>query len=143
MFQVYSLMLATFLGAMGLPHVLVRFYTNPDGRAARLTSLVVIALVGVFYLFPVLLGVFARLYVPQLLITGTSDAAVLLLPVSVFSGWGGHLLAALVAAGAIAAFHVHVVGAVGEHRRCPQHRRAARVGSGTSGSPRSSPERYR
>lgn len=104
MFQVYSLMLATFLGAMGLPHVLVRFYTNPDGRAARLTSLVVIALVGGFYLFPVLLGVFARLYVPQLLITGTSDAAVLLLPVSVFSGWGGQLLAALVAAGAIAAF---------------------------------------
>lgn len=104
MVQVYSLILATFLGAMGLPHVLVRFYTNPDGRAARLTSLVVIALVGVFYLFPVLLGVFARLYVPQLLITGTSDAAVLLLPVSVFSGWGGQLLAALVAAGAIAAF---------------------------------------
>ncbi|MGO4201869.1 cation acetate symporter [Rhodococcus sp. TAF43] len=104
LFQVYSLILATFLGAMGLPHVLVRFYTNPDGRAARLTSLVVIALVGVFYLFPVLLGVFARLYVPQLLITGTSDAAVLLLPVSVFSGWGGQLLAALVAAGAIAAF---------------------------------------
>lgn len=104
LFQVYSLILATFLGAMGLPHVLVRFYTNPDGRAARLTSLVVIALVGVFYLFPVLLGVFARLYVPQLLITGTSDAAVLLLPVAVFSGWGGQLLAALVAAGAIAAF---------------------------------------
>ncbi|CAM2772561.1 cation acetate symporter [Prescottella defluvii] len=104
LFQVYSLILATFLGAMGLPHVLVRFYTNPDGRAARLTSLVVIALVGVFYLFPVLLGVFARLYVPQLLITGTSDAAVLLLPGSVFSGWGGQLLAALVAAGAIAAF---------------------------------------
>ncbi len=104
LYQVYSLILATFLGAMGLPHVLVRFYTNPDGRAARLTSLVVIALVGVFYVFPVLLGVFARLYVPQLLITGTSDAAVLLLPGSVLSGWGGQLLAALVAAGAIAAF---------------------------------------
>ncbi|WP_430331213.1 cation acetate symporter [Rhodococcus sp. ACT016] len=104
LYQVYSLILATFLGAMGLPHVLVRFYTNPDGRAARLTSLVVIGLVGVFYVFPVLLGVFARLYVPQLLITGTSDAAVLLLPGSVLSGWGGQLLAALVAAGAIAAF---------------------------------------
>ncbi|QCQ89966.1 sodium/solute symporter [Rhodococcus sp. SGAir0479] len=104
LYQVYSLILATFLGAMGLPHVLVRFYTNPDGRAARLTSLVVIALVGAFYVFPVLLGVFARLYVPQLLITGTSDAAVLLLPGSVLSGWGGQLLAALVAAGAIAAF---------------------------------------
>lgn len=104
LYQVYSLILATFLGAMGLPHVLVRFYTNPDGRAARLTSLVVVALVGAFYVFPVLLGVFARVYVPQLLITGTSDAAVLLLPGSVLSGWGGQLLAALVAAGAIAAF---------------------------------------
>ncbi|BAH35237.1 cation acetate symporter [Rhodococcus erythropolis] len=104
MYQVYSLMLATFLGTLGLPHVLVRFYTNPDGRAARLTSLAVVGLVSVFYLFPTLLGVFARLYVPQLLITGTSDAAVLLLPGSVFSGWGGQLLAALVASGAIAAF---------------------------------------
>ena len=28
---VYSLLLATFLGTMGLPHILVRFYTNPDG----------------------------------------------------------------------------------------------------------------
>ncbi|QHE67964.1 sodium/solute symporter [Rhodococcus sp. WAY2] len=103
-YQVYSLIIATFLGTLGLPHVLVRFYTNPDGRAARLTSLAVVGLLGVFYLFPTLLGVFARLYVPQLLITGTSDAAVLLLPGSVFSGWGGQLLAALVAAGAIAAF---------------------------------------
>ncbi|WP_420751323.1 cation acetate symporter [Rhodococcus sp. O3] len=104
MFQVYSLILATFLGTMGLPHVLVRFYTNPDGRTARVTSLAVIALVGMFYLFPTLLGVFARLYVPQLLITGRSDAAVLLLPGSVLTGWGGQLLAALVASGAIAAF---------------------------------------
>lgn len=104
LFQVYSLMLATFLGTMGLPHVLVRFYTNPDGRAARLTSFAVIGLLGLFYLFPTLLGVFARLYVPQLLITGRSDAAVLLLPGSVLSGWGGQLLAALVASGAIAAF---------------------------------------
>ncbi|MGC0362640.1 Na+(H+)/acetate symporter ActP [Rhodococcus sp. 27YEA15] len=103
-YQVYSLILATFLGTLGLPHVLVRFYTNPDGRTARLTSLAVVGLVSVFYLFPTLLGVFARLYVPQLLITGTSDAAVLLLPGSVFTGLGGQLAAALVASGAIAAF---------------------------------------
>ncbi len=103
-YQVYSLILATFLGTMGLPHVLVRFYTNPDGRAARATALAVIALVGVFYLFPILLGVFARLYVPELLITGTSDAAVVLLPGAVLSGLPGQLLAALAAAGAIAAF---------------------------------------
>ncbi|MFI8567427.1 cation acetate symporter [Rhodococcus sp. NPDC078407] len=104
LYQVYSLILATFLGTLGLPHVLVRFYTNPDGRAARLTSLTVLALLGMFYLFPTVLGVFARLYVPQLLITGASDAAVLLLPGSVLYGIPGQLLAALVAAGAIAAF---------------------------------------
>ena len=104
LFQVFSLIIGIFLGTMGLPHVLVRFYTNPDGRAARATSLAVVGLLGVFYLFPTLLGVFARLWVPQLLITGASDAAVLLLPGSVLSGVGGQLVAALVAAGAIAAF---------------------------------------
>ncbi|MEO6880087.1 MAG: cation acetate symporter [Mycobacteriaceae bacterium] len=104
LFETYSLIIATFLGTMGLPHVLVRFYTNPDGRAARRTTLVVLALLGVFYLFPTILGVLSRLYVPQLLITGTTDAAVLLLPGALLSGLGGQLLAALVAAGAVAAF---------------------------------------
>jgi len=102
--QVLSIIIATFLGTMGLPHVLVRFYTNPDGRAARRTALAVIALLSLFYLFPTLLGVFARLYVPQLLITGTADAAVLLTPGAAFDGALGQALGALVAAGAIAAF---------------------------------------
>lgn len=104
LYQVLSIIVATFLGTMGLPHVLVRFYTNPDGRAARRTALAVIALLALFYLFPTLLGVFARLYVPQLLITGTADAAVLLLPSAAIGGVVGAGLAALVAAGAIAAF---------------------------------------
>ncbi len=104
LYQVLSIIVATFLGTMGLPHVLVRFYTNPDGRAARRTALAVIALLSLFYLFPTLLGVFARLYVPQLLITGTADAAVLLLPSAAIGGPTGAALAALVAAGAIAAF---------------------------------------
>lgn len=104
LYQVLSIIVATFLGTMGLPHVLVRFYTNPDGRAARRTALAVVALLSVFYIFPVLLGVFSRLYVPQLLITGTADAAVLLAPGAAVGGLGGQLLAALVAAGAIAAF---------------------------------------
>ncbi len=104
LFETYSLVVATFLGTMGLPHVLVRFYTNPDGRAARRTTVVVLALLGVFYLFPTVLGVLSRLYVPQLLVTGNTDAAVLLLPGALLSGLGGQLLAALVAAGAVAAF---------------------------------------
>ncbi|MBA3249013.1 MAG: cation acetate symporter, partial [Geodermatophilaceae bacterium] len=66
LFATYSLILATFLGTMGLPHVLVRFYTNPDGRAARRTTVVVLALLGVFYLFPTIYGALGRLYTPQL-----------------------------------------------------------------------------
>jgi len=104
LYQVLSIIVATFLGTMGLPHVLVRFYTNPDGRAARRTALAVIALLSLFYLFPTLLGVFSRLYVPRVLITGNTDAAVLLAPGTAIGGAAGHLLAALVAAGAIAAF---------------------------------------
>jgi cation/acetate symporter len=105
LFATYSLILATFLGTMGLPHVLVRFYTNPDGAAARRTTLGVLALVGVFYLLPTLYGVLGRIYTPQLLLTGRTDAVVLVLPGAVLGdGLTGQLLAALVAAGAFAAF---------------------------------------
>ncbi|WP_200212294.1 sodium/solute symporter [Micromonospora coerulea] len=105
LFATYSLILATFLGTMGLPHVLVRFYTNPDGAAARRTTLVVLALVGAFYLLPTIYGVLGRIYTPQLLVTGQTDAVVVLLPgAALGDGLTGRLLAALVAAGAFAAF---------------------------------------
>jgi cation/acetate symporter len=105
LFATYSLILATFLGTMGLPHVLVRFYTNPDGASARRTTLVVLAMVGLFYLLPTLYGVLGRIYTPQLLMTGSSDAVVLLLPEAALGdGHLGRLLGALVTAGALAAF---------------------------------------
>ena len=101
----YSLIIALFLGTMGLPHVLVRFYTNPDGRTARRSAVIVIAMLGAFYIMVTLLGALARLYTPQLLVNGDTDAAVLLLPSAVLgSGLMGALLGALVAAGAWAAF---------------------------------------
>jgi Na+(H+)/acetate symporter ActP len=104
LFATYSLILATFLGTMGLPHVLVRFYTNPDGRAARMTTLVVLILLGVFYLFPTVYGALGRVYAPQLLLTGKTDAVVLVLPGAAVGGLLGQLLAGMVAAGAFAAF---------------------------------------
>jgi cation/acetate symporter len=100
----YSLILATFLGTMGLPHILVRFYTNPDGRAARQTTVIVLALLGAFYVFPAVYGVLGRLYAPELLLTGRTDAVVLVLPERVVPGLPGELLGALVAGGAFAAF---------------------------------------
>ncbi len=104
LFTDYSLILATFLGTMGLPHVLVRFYTNPDGRAARTTTLVVLGLLGVFYLFPTVYGALGRVYAPNLLREGNADAVVLVLPDAALGGLPGELLGGLVAAGAFAAF---------------------------------------
>ncbi|OZM70060.1 cation acetate symporter [Amycolatopsis antarctica] len=102
--KTYSLIFATFLGTMGLPHVLVRFYTNPDGKAARRTTVHVLLLLGLFYLFPVILGALSRIFVPQLLVTGETDAAVLLLPMAMVPGVWGQILGAVIAAGAFAAF---------------------------------------
>ncbi|MFE0022157.1 cation acetate symporter [Amycolatopsis sp. NPDC059021] len=102
--ETYSLMFALFLGTMGLPHVLVRFYTNPDGKAARRTTVHVLLLLGLFYLFPTMLGALSRMYVPELLVTGKTDAAVLNLPTAILPGVGGQILAAVTAAGAFAAF---------------------------------------
>ena len=99
-----SLILAICLGTMGLPHVLVRFYTNPDGRDARRTTLFVIVLLSSFYLLPTVFGALGRRYVPDLLLTGNTDATVLLLPERMLGGLPGSLLGALVTAGAFAAF---------------------------------------
>ena len=102
---IYSLIVATFLGTMGLPHVLGRFYTNPDGRAARRSAVIVLALLGGFYLLVTLIGALSRFYTPQLLVAGPTDAAVLLLPEAVLgSGLAGAILGGVVAAGAWAAF---------------------------------------
>ncbi|MGB8960918.1 MAG: cation acetate symporter [Pseudonocardiaceae bacterium] len=108
----YSLIVALLLGTMGLPHILGRYYTDPDGRAARRTTLLVLALLGVFYLFPMVSGWLARLYVPQLLADGDTDAALLLLPSAALGGWAGLLLGALIAAGAFAAFVSAATGLV-------------------------------
>lgn len=99
-----SLVMATFLGTMGLPHVLVRFYTIRNGRAARRTTLNVLVLLSAFYVFPPILGALGRHYAPDLLTNGNADSIVLELPSRVFGGVGGELLTALVCAGAFAAF---------------------------------------
>ncbi len=53
----YSLIIALVCGTAGLPHILVRFYTNPDGVAAKRTTMWVMILIGVFYFFPPVFGV--------------------------------------------------------------------------------------
>lgn len=51
-----SLGLALVLGTAGLPHVLTRFYTVPTAKTARKSVVWAIVLIGVFYLFTLVLG---------------------------------------------------------------------------------------
>ena len=51
-----SLGLALVLGTAGLPHVLMRFYTVPSAKEARRSVVWAIWLIGIFYLFTLILG---------------------------------------------------------------------------------------
>lgn len=104
LYRNFSLIIALLFGTLGLPHVLVRFYTNPDGPSARRTTQIVLLLLSVFYLFPAVYGVLGRLYAPDLAAPGMADAAVLVLPGRILGGSAGDVLTALVTAGAFAAF---------------------------------------
>lgn len=100
----YSLIIAIVFGTMGLPHILVRFYTNPDGSAARRTAWLTLVLVSLFYLWPPVYGLVGRLRAPELYASELTDAVVLVLPRQLQPGWLGEFLTAVVAAGAFAAF---------------------------------------
>jgi Na+(H+)/acetate symporter ActP len=100
-----SLIVATVLGTMGLPHIVTRFYTNPDAKAARRTIVSVVAMLGVYYIWPIALGVLGRRWAAELIINGGSDAVVLLLPERILGPTlGARLLTGLLSAGAFAAF---------------------------------------
>ena len=106
----YSLIIALVCGTAGLPHILVRFYTNPDGVAAKRTTMWVMILIGIFYVFPPVFGVIGRNLMPELYtglagIKGT-DQVVLRLPTLLGAKFGvlGSILSGITCAGAFAAF---------------------------------------
>ncbi len=105
----YSLIMALVCGTAGLPHILVRFYTNPDGAAAKRTTMWVMILIGIFYVFPPVFGVIGRNLMPELYsgigAKGT-DKVVLELPTLLGrnSGVLGSILSGITCAGAFAAF---------------------------------------
>jgi cation/acetate symporter len=51
-----SLGMALMLGLLGLPHILMRFYTVPDARAARASVLYATGFIGYFYLIIPIVG---------------------------------------------------------------------------------------
>ncbi|MFA5908364.1 MAG: sodium/solute symporter [Vicinamibacterales bacterium] len=65
-----SLGLALMFGTAGLPHILMRFYTVPDGRTARVSVAYATGIIGAFYLLTFVLGFGAMVLVGQDAIRG-------------------------------------------------------------------------
>lgn len=61
----FGLLVTLILGTAGLPHVMNRYFTSPSGRAARMTTVWVLGLAGVFYALAVMLGTAARVSVAE------------------------------------------------------------------------------
>jgi len=99
-----SLLMALVLGTMGLPHIIVRFHTSPDGRSARRTAAITVALLSAFYLFPGIYGTLGAVLVPELYLSGDTDTVVVALPRRVDGGPAGVVVTAMLSAGAFAAF---------------------------------------
>jgi len=100
----YSLIIALVCGTAGLPHILVRFYTNPDGRAAKRTTRWVMVLLGLFYVFTPIWGTVGRALMPVLYANNLTDSAVLKLPGILANETFGQILSGITSAGAFAAF---------------------------------------
>lgn len=56
----FALIVSLAMGTAGLPHVMNRYFTSPTGTAARMTTVWVLGLSGLFYVLAVLLGTAAR-----------------------------------------------------------------------------------
>jgi cation/acetate symporter len=104
-----SLGLALVLGTAGLPHVLMRFYTVPSAREARRSVVWAIWLIGIFYLFTLVLGFGAGALVgPKTILAapGKANSAAPLLAYEL----GGTVLLGVIAAVAFATILAVVAG---------------------------------
>ncbi|MGM1058191.1 solute symporter family protein [Saccharothrix sp. Mg75] len=104
-----SLALALVLGTAGLPHILMRFYTVPTAKEARRSVVWAIWLIGLFYLFTLVLGYGAAALVGPDKINaapGKANSAAPLLAEAL----GGPLLLGLIAAVAFATILAVVAG---------------------------------
>ncbi|WP_053732128.1 cation acetate symporter [Nocardia sp. NRRL S-836] len=104
-----SLALALVLGTAGLPHILMRFYTVPTAKEARRSVVWAIWLIGIFYLFTLVLGYGAGALVGPDAINkapGKANSAAPLLALEL----GGPILLGLIAAVAFATILAVVAG---------------------------------
>ncbi|WP_129336916.1 cation acetate symporter [Cellulomonas endophytica] len=104
-----SLAIALVLGAAGLPHVLMRFYTVPTAREARRSVTWAIGLIGAFYLFTLILGFGAAYLVGTEEILAAPGGANSAAPALAYE-LGGVLLLGVIAAVAFATILAVVAG---------------------------------
>jgi cation/acetate symporter len=102
-----SLAVALVLGTAGLPHVLMRFYTVPTAQEARRSVNWAIWVIGVFYLFTLIIGYGAAALVPPGVLTSKNDNDAA--PLLAFE-LGGTLLLGIVSAIAFATILAVVAG---------------------------------
>ncbi|MGD9528695.1 MAG: cation acetate symporter, partial [Pseudonocardia sp.] len=104
-----SLALALVLGTAGLPHILMRFYTVPTSKEARRSVVWAIWLIGLFYLFTLVLGYGATALVGPAAISAAPGGQNSAAPLLAFE-LGGELLLGLISAVAFATILAVVAG---------------------------------
>ncbi len=104
-----SLGLALVLGTAGLPHILMRFYTVPTAKEARRSVVWAIWVIGIFYLFTLVLGYGAAALVGPEAISGAPGGVNSAAPLLAFE-LGGEILLGLISAIAFATILAVVAG---------------------------------
>ncbi|MDC7122069.1 cation acetate symporter [Cellulomonas fimi] len=104
-----SLALALVLGTAGLPHVLMRFYTVPSAKEARRSVVWAIWLIGIFYLFTLVLGYGAGALVGPETITSAPGGVNSAAPLLAYE-LGGTILLGIISAVAFATILAVVAG---------------------------------
>ena len=104
-----SLSIALVLGTAGLPHVLMRFYTVPTSKEARRSVVWAIWLIGLFYLFTLVLGYGAQALVGSAAIKAAPGGVNSAAPLLAYH-LGGELLLGVISAVAFATILAVVAG---------------------------------
>ncbi|TFV98488.1 solute symporter family protein [Leifsonia flava] len=104
-----SLGLALVLGTAALPHVLMRFYTVPTAKEARKSVVWAIWLIGIFYVFTLVLGYGAAALIGADVIAAAPGGANSAAPLLAFE-LGGPILLGLISAIAFATILAVVAG---------------------------------
>jgi cation/acetate symporter len=113
-----SLGLALVLGTAGLPHILMRFFTVPDGKAARSSVVYAMLIIGGFYILTTFIGFGARAILGEGGVAAAGKGGNLAAPnLAQFLGggegtFGGDLFLAIIAAVAFATILAVVAGLV-------------------------------